>query len=309
MSAIDNSPYLMHIAVTVTPTPDATETVQTLTEQPETPEDTGPVNRPVHASDEYLIYQGLSLEGWFVPDLEYAKSYHEFDIILGLTLYDYETETAPKREGYTYDHTEYFKKMNSQESLPLDEIHDFYKNESNDVIGYIRGTDTVVEFNDVYHDCSGNAADDKEKQLTAERFLSEKLGKDFAGTYRLTESLYGKSSATLTYTRYLEGYCTYDEIEINVCKCGKVYNYLMGNANRYNNAEEEISRRRVEYSYEQLKAKVDAMNINVISYGEPRIVLSNNGEFFIEVEITHVDSFSEFHTEDMEVTFRVYYKY
>ena len=83
----------------------------------------------------------------------------------------------------------------------------------------------------------------------------------------------------------------------------------MPQVNRYNNAKEEISRRRVEYCYEQLKAKVDAMDINVTNYGDPRIVLSNTGEYFIEVSVTHIDTVSEYRTEDREVSFKVYYKY
>lgn len=296
---------------TVTPTPDVTETVQTTQEQPETPEDTGPVNRPAHASDEYLIYQSLPLEGWFVFDLEYAKSYHEFDILLGLTMYDYETETAPKREGYTYEHTEYFKDMSSQESLPLDEIHDYYTDEYGCGSAFIRGTDIIVAQHSAPHKCTLAEMTDEKCKEFAEKYLYELINQD-SKKYKVTDciSIDSTNQKDVIFTGYIEGYPTGDEIEITVCsKCGFVQKYSMPQANRYNKATEEVSRRRVEYSYEQLKAKVDAMNINVTNYGEPKIVLSNTGEYFLEVKVTHVDSFSEYSDGDKEVTFNVYYKY
>ena len=181
----------------------------TLTVAP-TPDATGTVDRPAHASDEYLIIQAPSLESWFVHDLENVKGYGEYDIIIGLTLYNFENETAPQREGYTYEHTEYFKEVNSQESLPLDEVHDFYIDD-NKTVAYIRGSDKIVEYYETC-DCSGTTLKKEERQAAAESFLSERLGEEVFSLYCQTDFEEGNADMLFTYTRCLGGYTTTDEI-------------------------------------------------------------------------------------------------
>lgn len=284
------------------PTSQTVETTKT-----KLPEDTGLINRPDHPSDEYFIYMPLVLDGWFVRDLENKKSERQCDILIAMDDLLFENDTAPVREGYTYLYTEYYKKTDSQVDLPLDELHDYYQNSKGEGIAFIRGTDKIV-YSYTPCNCSGGSSSTDVKKIAAQVYLSNQLGNDVFEKYVQTDLKENGEKVCFKYTRYLCGYSTRDIIEIEVCKCGKVIMCRMPNVNRYNNALEEISRRRVEYSYELLKSKVDGMNINVINYSQPRLVISNTGEFFIEVSMTHIDTFSKPNT-GMETTFSVYYKY
>ena len=74
------------------------------------------------------------------------------------------------------------------------------------------------------------------------------------------------------------------------------------------NAKETVTKRQIEHSYQLLKDKYDALKINAISYGQPTIVLCNSGEYFIAVDMTYMDTFSEMVGDGQEITLRIFFK-
>ncbi len=147
-----------------------------------------------------------------------------------------------------------------------------FRHSTGEMIGYYEGDKSI-------RSVSGDLTLEEAEALAAQ-LLTELYGKDVLDEYTLGETQRIQSYWRVTYTRYLFGYPTEDEIRVHFNLKGELIFLKATYMGNYQHLEDEISKEHVEYAEELLRSSISS-SWTVADYH--RLVLDADGNCYVKL--------------------------
>ena len=91
----------------------------------------------------------------------------------------------------------------------------------------------------------------------------------------------------LTFYRYIEGYQTDDVLSVYFADDGSIMGYNGRNACKYDAVTTELTKQKLDDATAKLTQKIDALELDILTRGDPVLTTNTSGELFIEIWIRY----------------------
>ena len=186
-----------------------------------------------------------------------------------------------------------YRSLNSNEIGSFYSVFDEYKSQDGLVeVRCIQGTNKPVYYSvntSIKNDSSEKQIDEKQAQKIAEEFILECFDEDMLDKYTLVDVSLSPTglSYVVYYVRYIDGYSTEEDIEVYLDMSGDIWGANFDNVEKFDNVSTKITKKKLDSAYEQLKEKIDSLELKDVKINDPSIVTDVMGNVYLEISVSY----------------------
>lgn len=191
-------------------------------------------------------------------------------------------------EDFVYKYSE--TKANSDLDASNGTFYSQYDTYFNDTgwVEYLSNSD-IIAFYSGHGDARGQQKCTEEELLkSANAFIQKCIPADAFVKYTycgMDTDVWGMT--VLEYTRYIESYATDDSLLVFFADDGSIMGYNGRNACKYDAVTTELTKQKLDDATAKLTQKIDALELDILTRGDPVLTTNTSGEVFIEIWIRY----------------------